>query len=48
MELTIIFHEAFRDWLYEQEEEVQDSILASIGLLKLEGPMLGRPYVDTI
>jgi hypothetical protein len=45
---TIIFHEAFRDWLYEQEEDVQDSIFAGIGLLKQEGPLLGRPYVDTL
>ena len=48
MGLTIIFHEAFRDWLYEQEEDVQDSIFAGIGLLKQEGPLLGRPYVDTL
>jgi hypothetical protein len=45
---TIIFHAAFRDWLYEQEEDVQDSIFAGIGLLKQEGPLLGRPYVDTL
>ncbi|MBW4622646.1 MAG: type II toxin-antitoxin system RelE/ParE family toxin [Cyanosarcina radialis HA8281-LM2] len=45
---TIIFHPAFRDWLYEQEEDVQDSILAILGVLKQEGPLLGRPYVDTI
>ncbi len=45
---TIIFHEAFRDWLYAQEEDVQDSIFAGIGLLKQEGPLLGRPYVDTL
>lgn len=48
MRWTILFHPAFRDWLYEQPEELQDSILASIGLLKNEGPLLGRPYVDTL
>jgi hypothetical protein len=48
MEWIIIFHPAFRDWLYEQEEDVQDSILAGLGLLKQEGPLLGRPYVDTL
>ena len=48
MEWNIIFDEAFRDWLYEQEETVQDSILAYIGLLKQKGPLLGRPYVDTL
>jgi hypothetical protein len=45
---TIIFHPAFRDWLYEQEEDVQDSFFAILGVLKQEGPLLGRPYVDTI
>jgi hypothetical protein len=48
MEWIIIFHPAFRDWLYEQPEDVQDSILVSLGLLKQEGPQLSRPYVDTL
>ncbi|MGV2387781.1 MAG UNVERIFIED_CONTAM: type II toxin-antitoxin system RelE/ParE family toxin [Microcystis novacekii LVE1205-3] len=48
MEWNIIFDEDFRDWLYEQQETVQDSILAYIGLLKQKRPLLGRPYVDTL
>jgi hypothetical protein len=48
MEWIIIFHPAFKDWLDEQEEDIQDSILAALGLLKQEGPLLGRPYVDTL
>ena len=48
MEWTIIFHPAFGNWLYEQAEDVQDSILVGLGLLKQEGPLLGRPYVDTL
>jgi hypothetical protein len=48
MEWIIIFDPAFRDWLYDQSEDVQDSILAGLGLLKQEGPLLGRPYVDTL
>lgn len=48
MEWIIIFHPAFRDWLYEQEEDVQDSIAAMLGVLRIEGPLLGRPYVDTL
>jgi hypothetical protein len=48
MEWTIVFHPDFRDWFYTLEEEVQDSILATLGLLKLERPLLGRPYVDTL
>jgi hypothetical protein len=48
MEWTIIFHLAFKNWLDEQEEDIQDSILVGLGLLKQEGPLLGRPYVDTL
>jgi hypothetical protein len=48
MEWTIIFHPDFKTWLDEQEEDVQDSILVGLGLLKQEGPLLGRPYADTL
>jgi hypothetical protein len=48
MEWIIIFHPSFRDWLYEQQEDVQDSILVILGLLKQEGPLLSRPYADTL
>lgn len=48
MKWTIIFHPAFKHWLDEQEEDVQDSILVGLGLLKQEGPLLGRPYADTL
>jgi hypothetical protein len=48
MEWTIIFHPDFKTWLGEQEEDVQDSILVGLGLLKQEGPLLGRPYADTL
>jgi hypothetical protein len=41
MEWIIIFYPAFKDWLDEQEEDIQDSILAALGLLKQEGPLLG-------
>ncbi len=48
MEWTIIFHPDFKNWLDKQEEDVQDSILVGLGLLKQEGPLLARPYVDTL
>ena len=48
MEWIIIFHPAFKNWLDEQDEDIQDSILVGLGLLKQEGPLLGRPYVDTL
>ena len=48
MSWIVLYHDEFDTWFNEQEEEVQDSILFSIGLLQAEGPILGRPYVDTI
>lgn len=35
-------------WLDEQTEETVACIFASLELLELEGPNLGRPLVDTI
>ena len=48
MSWVVLYHDEFDAWFNEQEEDVQDSILFSIGILRVEGPMLGRPYVDTI
>jgi hypothetical protein len=44
----VLYHDEFDGWLNEQEEGLQDALLFSIELLQAEGPMLGRPYVDTV
>ncbi len=45
---TVIFRPVFEKWFYEQSEDLQEKLLETIGLLRLNGPTLGRPYVDTI
>ena len=44
----VLYHDEFDAWLNEQDESLQDALLFSIELLQAEGPMLGRPYVDTV
>jgi hypothetical protein len=41
-------HEQYTEWFEDQEEDLQDEILAVVGLLNREGPMLSRPYADTL
>lgn len=45
---TVLAHHAFDEWLNEQDVEVQDAILAHLGVLAEYGPALGRPYADTL
>lgn len=44
----VIFTECFRQWLLSQDDETQDSVVASLNRLKLFGPNLARPYADTL
>ena len=48
MTWAVLLHEAFDAELSDLPEEVQDEVLALMGLLKHLGPMLGRPRVDTL
>ncbi len=48
MDWQVEEHSQYTDWFEEQEEDLQDEILAVVGLLKREGPMLSRPYADTL
>lgn len=48
MEWQIEEHEKYTEWFEVQDEALQDEILAVVGLLKREGPLLSRPYADTI
>lgn len=45
---TVILSQLFEDWLSEQEDTLQEKILADLGKLKVYGPELPRPYADTI
>lgn len=38
----------FSSWLRQQEEGMQEKILANLVRLELYGPKLSRPYADTV
>lgn len=38
----------YLDWFTTQTATVQEAVRAYIKLLLIKGPMLGRPYVDTL
>jgi hypothetical protein len=44
----IIFHTELFDEYHGWSEIVQDAVLSSLGKLRLFGPSLGRPSVDTL
>jgi hypothetical protein len=44
----ILFHPKFEEWFDQQEEPVREAIASILDVLEEEGPLLGRPYVDTI
>jgi hypothetical protein len=48
MKWQIEEHQQYTEWFEAQDEELQDEILAVIGLLEREGPNLSRPYADTL
>lgn len=48
MEWEVLFDEDFTAWFEDQEENLQDEIIAYVELLGQHGPNLARPRVDTI
>jgi hypothetical protein len=48
MDWQVEEHDQYTVWFEKQEEDLQDEILAVVGLLKREGPKLSRPYADTL
>jgi len=44
----IVTRELFDAWLDKQSDEVQEEILAHLGILEEDGPNLGRPQADQI
>ena len=48
MEYDILFTDEFNAWWESLSEGEQDSVAARIGLLRVYGPNLGRPAVDTV
>jgi hypothetical protein len=48
MPYELVLLDNFVTWLDEQEEERRLRILAHLDLLEERGPLLGRPYADTL
>lgn len=48
MPYVVNFSGEFQEWLEEQEEDLQDTVLMYIRLLEQYGPQLGRPQADTL
>jgi hypothetical protein len=40
--------EDFEDWFSKGDEKLQEDIVTHVEILKEIGPLLGRPYADTI
>jgi hypothetical protein len=48
MPWTVVNHDAFDPEFDALDEVVQDELLAVASLLRIFGPTLGRPHVDTL
>lgn len=48
MAWNVEFHSACAEWFDELPEELQDEIFAHLQVLRVLGPRLGRPQVDTL
>lgn len=45
---TVLLSARFESWLSEQEQPLQEKMLADLRMLKIYGPDLPRPYADTL
>ncbi|ERT14606.1 toxin RelE [Photorhabdus temperata J3] len=45
---TVVLTSRFYTWLQEQEEGMQEKVLADLTNLEIYGPKLSRPYADTV
>jgi hypothetical protein len=48
MEWKVLAYPDFEEWLLEQDAKLRVVIAAHVKLLMERGPLLGRPYVDTL
>jgi len=45
---TVVATDEFEEWMMSLTEKQRDAIKKSVRLLHQQGPVLGRPHVDTI
>jgi hypothetical protein len=48
MKWQVLFHRAFEAEYADFSDDVQDALASAAGLLQHQGPLLGRPHVDTL
>jgi hypothetical protein len=48
MAWSLLYLDEFTTWLEEQVEDLQDEAVAHLELLRDRGPLLGRPYADSL
>jgi hypothetical protein len=48
MPWLLVYLDEFSTWLEGQEEDLQDEALSHLEMLKNRGPLLSRPYADTL
>lgn len=48
MPIAVLFDDDFADEFAASAEHVQNAILKGVNALQIEGPRLGRPWVDTL
>jgi hypothetical protein len=48
MPYIVLYLDDFATWLDAQDEDCQIRVIAQLDLLQERGPLLGRPYVDTL
>lgn len=48
MEWKVLSYPDFEEWLLQQDAKLRIAIAAHVKLLMERGPLLGRPYADTL
>ena len=48
MPYELILSDTFETWLDQQEEDLRLKVMASLDLLEERGPLLARPYADSL
>lgn len=48
MPYIVIYLDEFADWLDDQDDDCKVRVVAHLDLLQERGPLLGRPYADTL
>lgn len=48
MSWNILQSESFSDWFKELNDSTKKDILRAVSILEEKGPLLGRPFVDTL